>query len=185
MQKYIKNGKGQSSYKPDLLIRGKGVGWNEASHWYRQSGDDGGRIPLIAKFRPSGWTKSYEYELTFNDRTHGSQYMPDISFRINRIDDKNQVLSSKDVIGLTTDVNNRVCPFCSNPVILDDTSNMWKCTMHQCQFSYTSDTCRLMYKDFKNENGLKGERRFSKFEALNQLAETKSDMAIQVTKYKL
>ena len=57
--------------------------------------------------------------------------------------------------------------------------------MHQCQFSYTSDTCKLMYEDFKNTKGIKGQRRFSRFEALDELAKTKSNMEIQVTKYKL
>jgi ribosomal protein L37AE/L43A len=184
MQKLYRNGQKQQTFKPDVLIRGKGVGWSEQSQWYRQSGDDQGNVPLIAKFRPSGWSKSYEYELTFNDRCYNNDKKMEFQLNINRIDDKNNVLSTVPLIGLTTTVNQLYCPFCKNVVILDMNNNMWKCSSHQCQFNYTSDTCRLMYEDndFKALN--KSERRFNDFGALRKLMLAKSDINIDIKKYK-
>jgi len=181
MQDYIRNGRKQATYNPDLLLRGKGVGWGESSKWYRQTGDDGGRVPLIAKFRPSGWSKTYEYELTFNDRGHNSD---DITLKINRIDDKNNVYSSRKIIGLKTEVVQKSCPFCSHLIIMVDENKRWKCTENTCQFNYTSDTCKLMYEEFGSDPKMNTQRRFQNFGNLQTLT-AESDMMVNINKYQL
>lgn len=186
MQDYIRNGKTQSTYNPDLLVRGKGVGWNTGSKWYRQTGDENGNIPLIAKFRPSGWAKSYEYELTFNDhsndhnRKSGSKF--DLMLNINRIDDHNNILSTRNMIGISTNVDTRKCPFCSDIVIMNDETKRWKCTKGNCQFNYSADTCKLMFETFANDKAInKGERRFNNFSGLQYLGED-GDMTVTTRK---
>jgi ribosomal protein S27AE len=178
MQDYIRNGKKQSTYNPDLLVRGRGVGYNSNSKWYRQTGDEYGNVPLTAKFRPSGWAKSYEYELTFNDHNRGSGTGYDLMLNINRIDDHNHVLSTRNMIGISTNVNTRKCPFCAEVVIMNDENKRWKCTQGTCQFNYSADTCKLMYEDFANDKSLNdGHRRFNNFSGLQYLGED-GDMTV-------
>lgn len=181
MQDYIRNGRKQSTYNPDLLIRGKGVGWRTPSKWYRQTGNDYGDVPLIAKFRPTGWAKSYEYELTFNDRKNSRA--DDLTLSINRIDERNNVLSTRKVLGLTTECVNKACPFCGNLVVMTDITKCWKCTNEGCQFNYTADTCKLLYEEYRLDKNVKNvQRRFSNFENLMALNQ-ESDMTVDTNRY--
>jgi hypothetical protein len=175
MQKYIINGQKQSTYKPDVLVRGNGVGWRDKSQWYRQTGDDYGHNSLTAKFRPTGWDKTYEYEVSFNDRTGIGK---DIKISVNRINKDGIKISTNEILGMTTKVENKNCPFCNNLVIMDQPTTRWKCTSSTCQFNYTSDTCKLMYEDLNQYQS--DIRKFGNFNGLHKLANSKRDMDINI-----
>jgi len=175
MQNY-KEGTRVQSWKPDILIQGKGVSWNTPSKWYRQVGDSDGNVPITAKFRPTSWTKSYEYEIIF--RETNDETKPDISFRINRINELGKILSSRFMLGLSTKVRSRSCPFCSKAITFGNTTKRWVCSGENCQFNYTSDTCRLMYDTFGSLS--KGKRTFSNFDQLVHLTD-EGDMNVTTT----
>jgi len=175
------------TWKSDVLIQGKGVGWKQPSKWYRQVGDDYGNTSIIAKFRPSGWHKSYEYEVKFNDRNGSDNY--DLTFNINRTNDTGRVLSTLNVLEMCASVEPKQCPFCSQPVTFNRKGKRWTCSSSSCQFDYTSETCKLMHREFKELNSnefspVHGRSLFSNFNALGTLGTT-GDMDITSKFYKL
>ena len=184
MQKYYQRIKGSQEYltnKPDILIQGAGVGYNEKGLMYRQSGDLYGHTPLIAKFRPAGWTKSYEYVIKFNDC---STAQDEIKIELHRKNNKGETISVRDIMTMSAKVHNKLCPFCNYTVIFDSNTLRWNCSQSSCQFSYTADTCQLMYNDFKATTVATdvNKRKFNNFNSLNTLRAT-GDMVIKRHNY--
>jgi hypothetical protein len=163
---------GYRTWKPDVIVRGKGVGWRQPSNWYRQVGDDYGNVPLIAKFRPSGWSKSYEYEVIFKDIRNNSDKF-ELQFNLNRTTDSGSVLSSKKILSMSTTVQPKTCPFCSNSAIYDQSNKRWVCSQKEtCQFNYSPQTCKLMFEEFKDMSEINRENSrsiFSNFHSLGNL----------------
>jgi ribosomal protein S27AE len=162
---------GYSTWKPDLIVKGKGVGWGQPSNWYRQVGDDYGNVPLIAKFRPSGWNKSYEYEVIFKDIRNNSDKF-ELQFNLNRTSDTGLILSTKKILSMATKVTPKMCPFCSNSLIFDQSNKRWVCSKKEtCQFNYSPQTCKLMFEEFKDMKLDNDHSRniFSNFDSLENL----------------
>ena len=146
-----------SSYRPDVLVRGRGVGWNDKGYWYRQTGDDNNNVPISIRLRPHGWTKKYEYEITFGGREEtvdlDSTYTHDLfTVKINKLNSKNNIVSTRRIYQSNFEPQDYTCPLCRNAVIWKKDNNMWSCSESTCNFNYSPETCTDMHQNWTDSD---------------------------------
>ena len=156
MQK-LHNNMGTSSYRPDVLVRGRGVGWNEKGYWYRQTGDDNNNVPLSVRLRPTGWSKQYEYEITFGGREETvdlqtTQWNDILTLKVNRLDSRGKTISSRRIYQSAYTPHSLHCPQCRSTIQWNRETDMWRCSADTCTFNYTPETCTDMYNNWVDDD---------------------------------
>ncbi len=156
MQK-LHNSQNTSSYRPDVLVRGRGVGWNEKVYWYRQTGDDNNNVPISVRLRPTGWTKSYEYEITFGGREETvdlqtTKWNDIFTLKINKLNSKGKVMSSRRIYQSECTPQHLNCPLCKNDIQWNRDSETWNCSHNNCSFNYSPETCNQMYNEWEESD---------------------------------
>ena len=156
MQK-LHNNQNTSSYRPDVLVRGRGVGWNEKGYWYRQTGDDNNSVPISVRLRPMGWSKHYEYEITFGGREEivdlqTTQWNDILTLKVNRLDSRGKKISSRRIYQSAYEPHNLHCPLCRSTIQWNRETDMWRCSVNTCTFNYTPETCTNMYTNWVDED---------------------------------
>ena len=156
MQK-IKHNNFTSSYRPDVLVRGRGVGWDTKGYWYRQTGDDNNMVPISVRLRPHGWSKKYEYEITFGGRDQGID-LPQktahdlLTISVNKLGSKNNVVSRRRIYQSSYEPVDYHCPLCNNVVIWKKEIGHWFCSEDTCTFNYTPETCTDMHDNWSDSD---------------------------------
>lgn len=152
------------SYRPDVLIRGRGVSYASRGLWYRQTGDDNNNVPVTVKFRPTGWNKLYEFEAVFGGNqsqdldcvitnTSGHQDRSDVfTVNLNRLNNDGAIISSRRIYQANAHIEKTICPSCRGDIAYISKDRLWKCGDSLCGFSYTPETCKDMHDNWRDSD---------------------------------